>query len=250
MWQYRELIITLTIVDLKKRYESSILGFLWQFLSPLLLAVVLYLVFKNLFDNEDNYAINLIVGIMAWRFFSIATSTCLVSIVSKSTLVTRVFIPRKILVFSSALGGLITSFFEFIILVPMIFVLLGTVPATIALYPVIHLLFFSLIYGIGLLLSALYVYIRDLNQIWPVFLQMLFFLCPIIYPLSIVPPWYMTYYMLNPLTRLVIIYRDIMVIGKLPSIEDISVVIGFTALALLLGNYIFGKLERRFADVI
>ena len=250
MWKYRELIITLTIVDLKKRYESNVLGFVWQLLSPLLLAIVLYLVFKNLFAKEDNFALNLLVGIMAWRFFSIATGTCLASIVSKSTLVTRVSIPRKILVFSSALGGLITSLFEFIILIPIILVLLGTVPATIVLYPVIHLLFFSLIYGIGLLLSAIYVYVRDLNQIWPVFLQIWFFLCPIIYPISIVPPWYMTYYMLNPLTRLVIIYRDIMIIGKLPSVEDIAVVIGFTALALLLGNYVFGKLERRFAELI
>jgi len=250
MWQYRELIINLTIVDLKKRYESNILGFVWQFLSPLLLAIVLYIVFKNLFAQEEFFAIKLLVGIMAWRFFSITTGACLASIVSKSALVTRVFIPRKILVFSTALSGLISSLFEFIILIPMIFVLLGPVPATIALYPLIHLLYFPLIYGIGLLLSALYVYVRDLNQIWPVFLQMLFFLCPIIYPLSIVPPWYMTYYMLNPLTRLILIYRDVMIVGKLPSIEDIAVVIGFTALALLLGNYVFGKLERRFAELI
>lgn len=250
MWKYREVIINLTSVDLKKRYEHNMLGFLWQFLSPLLLAIVLYTVFHNLFAKEDNFAINLLVGIMAWRFFTTTTSGCLHSIVSRPALVNRVFIPRKILVLSTALGGLISSFLEFIILIPVIFVLLGTIPATIVLYPAVHLLFFSLIYGIGLSLSSIYVYVRDLHQIWPVFLQMLFFLCPIIYPLSIVSPGYMTYYMINPLTRLILIYRDVMVVGRLPSMEDIGIVIGFAALALFVGNYVFSKLERRFAELI
>ena len=250
MWQYRELIRNLTITDLKNRYQNTTLGFFWSILSPFLLAVVLYFIFRNLFQQEENFAVNLLVGIMAWRFFAVGTTTCLFSVVGKPSLVTKVYIPRGILVLNSTLSSLISSLLEFLVLVPIIFVLLGTMPATIVLFPAVHLLYFWLIYGIGLFLSALFVYFRDLNQIWEVLLNVLFFTCPIIYPVSIVPERLMTYYMLNPVTRLILMYREVMVDGNLPSIGHLVVVIGFGALAFLIGNYAFGKLQRRFAEEI
>ena len=70
MWQYRELIKNLTLVELKNRYQNTTLGFFWSILSPLLLALVLFLVFRNLFQQEENFLVNLLVGIMAWRFFT------------------------------------------------------------------------------------------------------------------------------------------------------------------------------------
>jgi lipopolysaccharide transport system permease protein len=250
MWQYRELTRNLTIADLKNRYQNTTFGFLWSILSPFLLAVVLYFVFRNLFHQEENFAANLLVGIMTWRFFTIGTTQCLTSIVSKPSLVTKVYIPRQTLVLSSAISSLISSLLEFLVLVPIIFVLLGRLPVTIILFPIIHLLYFWLILGIGLFLSALFVYFRDLSQIWEVLLNVLFFACPIFYPLSAVPERLMTYYLLNPVSRLILMYREVMVSGNLPEITDIAVVIGLGALAFFLGNYVFGKLQRRFAEEI
>lgn len=250
MWAYRELIKTLTITELKNRYQNTSLGFFWSILSPLLLALVLYFVFRNLFRQEENFAINLLVGIMAWRFFVIGTTSSLFSIVGKPSLVTKVYIPRQILVLSSALSNLISSLLEFLILVPIIFVLLRHIPVTILLYPVIHLLYFWFIFGAGLFLSALFVYFRDLNQIWEVLVNILFFCSPIIYPLSIVPDYLMTYYMLNPLTHIIIIYRDVMIAGSLPSLGSLILVIGFCVIAYFVGSFVFGKLQRRFAEEI
>ena len=250
MWEYRELIRNLTIAELKNRYQNTSLGFFWSILSPLLFASVLFFVFRKVYTQEPNFALDLIVGIMAYRFFSTGTNTCLSSIVSKATLVTKVYIPRQILVLSGALSTLIASLLEFLILFPIVYVLIGHIPVTILLYPVIHLLFFLPVYGIGLLLSSLFVYFRDLGQIWEFMLNILLYLSPIIYPLYVVPPNLKTYYMFNPITRLVISYRDIMIYGNLPSGEALIIIVVFGAAALLLGNYLFSRLQRRFAEEI
>ncbi len=250
MWQYRELIRTLTVVDLKNRYQNTSLGFFWSLLSPLLLALVLYFIFRHLFGSEENFAINLLVGIMAWRFFSIATSASLGAIVGKPSLVTKVYIPRQILVLSTALANLISSLLEFIVLLPILFVLLGYLPVTVLLFPLIHIIYFWFIFGAGLLLSSLFVYFRDLNQIWEVLISVLFFCSPIIYPLSIIPAHLMFYYLLNPVTLFIGMYRDVMVAGDLPSLYSIAVVIGFAIAAYLVGSFVFSKLQRRFAEEI
>lgn len=250
MWQYRELIRNLTAADLKNRYQNTALGFFWSLLSPLLLALVLYFIFSHLFGREENFAINLLVGIMAWRFFANGTSSSLGAIVGKPSLVTKVYIPRQILVLSNVLANIISSLLEFIVLLPIIFVLLGHLPVTVLLFPVVHIIYFWFIYGAGLLLSSLFVYFRDVNQIWEVVTQVLFFCSPIIYPLTIVPAYLMPYYRLNPITQFIAIYRDVMVAGDLPSLFSIVVVIGFAIAAYLVGSFVFSKLQRRFAEEI
>ena len=250
MWQYRELVKNLTVSELKNKYQNTSLGFFWTILSPLLLALVLYFVFRNLFAEEENFAVNLLVGIMAWRFFANGTMTCLVSVVYRPSLVTKVYIPREILTLSAALSSLVSSTLEFIVLLPIIFVLTGSMPVTVLLFPVIHLLYFIFSLGVGLLLSALFVYFRDVNQIWEVLLGIIFWVCPIVYPLYLIGPKFITYYMLNPLTRLIITYRDVMVSGTVPSGSDFLIVTGYAVGALIIGYYVFGRLQRRFAEAI
>ena len=250
MWQYRELIINLALSDLKSRYQNTTLGFFWSLLSPLLLSMVLFFVFRSIFRQEENFLLNLLVGMMAWRFFLISTNASLVSVVGKPSLVVKVYIPRQILVLSSALANLIGSFLEFLILLPIIFIILGTVPVTVLLFPFIHLFYFCLIFGVGLLLSSLFVYFRDLNQIWEVLLNVLFFSCPIVYPLSMVSDRLMPYYLLNPITHLIEMFRDVMVRGTLPRLKSLALVSGFGTAIFLIGSYIFDRLQRRFAEEI
>ena len=250
MWQYRELIWNLTLSDLKNRYQNTSLGFFWSLLAPLLIALVLWFVFRNLFAREENFAINLIVGLIAWRGFATSTGSLLSSIYSKQNLVTKVAIPRQILVLSTALAGLISSLLEFIILIPIIFGLTGGLSPAILMYPIIHVFYFAFIYGIGLVLSSFYVYFRDMKEIWAVLTQILFYCTPIIYPLSIVPPYLIDYYMLNPVTNFIVIYRDVMVAGIMPSPDNLLIAGIFTVLSLGIGNLIFARLQRRFAEEI
>ena len=238
------------MVDLKNRYQNTFLGFFWSLLSPLLLTGVLYFVFRHLFGQEQNYLANVIVGLMTLRFFSTGTSSSLYAIVGKPSLVTKVYIPRQILVLSSVLANLISSLLEFLILLLIIFIALGHLPITVLLFPFLHLLYLWLIFGVGLILSSLYVYFHDLNQIWEVLLNILFFACPVVYPLSTVPDYLMPYYMLNPVTRFITMYREVMVAGNLPSLSSIIFVIAVAAAAYFIGSLVFNRLQRRFAEEI
>jgi len=250
MWKYKELIKNLTVADLKNRYQNTSLGFFWSLLSPFLLAGVLYFVFRHLFGQEKYFAINLLVGIMAWRLFAIGTSSSLGVIIAKASLVTKVYIPRQIIVLSNTLANLISSMFEFTILLPIIFILFGYLPVTALLFPLVHLLFFWFLFGIGLLLSGLYVYFRDLNQIWEVLINVLFFCSPIIYPLAMVPNYLTPYYLFNPITQFIEIYRNLMIAGTLPTFYSIANVITTGVAVYLIGSFVFNKLQRRFAEEI
>jgi lipopolysaccharide transport system permease protein len=250
MWEYRELIRNLSLAELKNRYQNTSLGFLWSIMSPLLFALVLWFVFRNLFSQEKNFAINLIVGIMMWRLFATGTVTCLYTIVTKPNLITKVYVPRHFLVLSSALSVLLASLLEFIVLIPIIYIMIKHIPVTIILYPFVHILFFIAIYGIGLILSSFYVYFRDMNLIWDVLVNILMYCSPIIYPISVVPGYLMKYYMFNPITNFVIIYRDVMINGQLPAPFNLAVVIIFSVCIFLIGILIFSKLQRRFAEEI
>jgi len=212
--------------------------------------VILYFVFRNIFKSDENYAVNLVVGIMVWRFFANGTTMSLGSVVNKSNLVTKVYIPRHILVLSTVLANVFTSFLEILILLPIIFVLNGRLPFTAALFPVFFILYFWLVYGIGLFLAAFYVYFRDLAHIWEVLVNILFYCSPILYPMSAVPYELVPFYILNPLTQIIIIYRDVMISGILPPVNSILIIIGFGTLFFIVGNFAFQRLQRRFAEEI
>jgi len=248
MWQYRELIRNLTVADLKNRYQNTSLGFFWSLLSPLLLAAVLYFVFRHLWGRDEDFAVNILVGVMAWQFFATSTSSSLRAIVGNAALVTRVYVPRHILVLSNVLTSLINSLLAFVALLPIILILRSTLPPTVLLFPLVHAVYFLFLYGAGLFLSSLFVYFRDLTQIWDVLIRTLFFASPIMYPLTIIPDRLLPYYLLNPATQFIIIYRDVMVAGQLPSPYSMAVVCVFAVLAYAVGSLTFRRLERRFAE--
>jgi len=248
IFEYKELIRNLVISDLKTKYTGSVLGFGWSMVNPLLMMLVLYFVFSNIFNSNENFVLYLLTGIFAWRFFANGTTSGMGSIVGKSSLVTKIFIPREILTLSITVSSFISSILEFLVLIPLLIILGAGISATILLVPFIHLMYFLIVYGISLILASLYVYYRDLNQIWDVVLQVGFFLSPIVYPLSYIPAKYEFYYMLNPITRLIIMYRDILLYGTIPTISDFGIVIAFGLMLFFIGTLLFKKQSRRFAE--
>ena len=253
MWlfTYRELIKILTIADLKLRYRSSTLGFAWTMLNPFLMMMVLYLVFYNAFKlKEDQLALYLLLGIVTWRFLANGTVCSMGCIVAKSSLVTKVFIPRQILVLSSVLSCFISSLLEFIVLTGLLLCFGVTLSWYLFLFPLVHILYLLLVYGLSLALAALYVYYRDLQQIWEVLLQAGFFLSPIVYPLSTVPEPYLSYYLLNPPTAVMQTYRNTMLYAQAPSAMSVFVIVFSAVFCLLVGSILFRRLERRFAEEV
>ena len=251
IFEYSELIKNLVISDLKVKYQSSVLGFAWSMLNPLLMMLVLYAVFQNVFKfQQEHFALYLLIGIISWRFLQMGTTTAMGSIVGKSSLVTKIYIPREVLTFSIAMSAFISSTLEFAVLIPLILIFGASISVTILLFPIVHALYFIIVYGLSLTLAALYVYFRDLNQIWDILLQIGFYVSPVIYPLSTVPEKYLSFYMLNPFTCLIMMYRDILLYGNLPNGLDFLIVAIFALVILAFGSSVFKRLSKRFAEEV
>ena len=142
---------------------------------------------------------------------------------------------------------LISSLLEFVVIIPILWAVSGSLPVTILLFPLVFLIYFWFVFGVGLFLAALYVYFRDVNQIWEVLVNILFFLSPIFYPMSAIKGA-MPIYLLNPLTEFIIIYRDLMVYGNLPSLYSLALATAASLTAFIIGSLTFNKLQRRFAE--
>ena len=250
LWRYRRLIWRLTINDLKVRYNNTVLGFFWSLLNPILTMIVLFIIFYNFRHLEQDYALYLLTGIVTYRFFTQGTNGTMSSIKSKSSLISNYALPRQIFVMEKALSAFISFFLEFIVLIPLVMIVSGVLSWYSILFPVIHLIYLLFIYGLGLLLAALYPYFRDLGEIWSVVTQLGFFACPILYPISIIPESILPYYMLNPLAHLITMYREIIMQGTLPGIYEIGYVIICGLCLLIIGSLVFKRLQKRFMEVI
>ncbi len=251
LWDYRELIGNLVVSDLKIKYANSVLGFAWSLLNPLMMMVILYFVFSVIYkNNQQNFILYLLIGILSWRFFSIVTTSALESIVMKPSLVKKIYIPREILPLSTVISGLVSSFLEFTVLLPLLFLLGVGIHSAIIAFPVVQILYFFIVYGVSLILASLYVYVRDLNQLWSVAIQLGFFLSPIVYQVTLVPSRYLGLYGLNPVTRVINLYRDIFLNNTIPGLYDFLYILGFAAAMLIVGSLVFGRLSRRFAEEV
>jgi len=251
MWviEYRELIRILTISDLKIKYQSSVLGFAWSLLNPLLLMLVLYFVFSRAFTTaQDNFALYLLVGIVTWRFLNNGTSSSIRSIVGRASLVTKVFIPRQVLVLSTVLSSFISSLLEFLVLFCLLVFFGVDLSFNLLLFPLVTAVYFVMVYGVSLALASLYVYYRDLDQMWEVLLQLGFFLSPVVYPITAVPEEYLKLYMLNPVTVVMQINREILLYAQTAPASSLLFIALTAVLILAAGSAIFNRLERRFAE--
>jgi lipopolysaccharide transport system permease protein len=159
-------------------------------------------------------------------------------------------IPSEIFVLTENLSALISFTLEFTILIPLVALLTGAISYYVVLFPLIHILYLLVAFGLSLILASLYPYFRDLGEIWPFVIQLGFFLCPILYPVSIIPAGIRNIYLLNPVTQIMIMYRDIVLYGVLPSLIDVGYVLVCGICLVILGHYLFKKLESRFVEVI
>jgi homopolymeric O-antigen transport system permease protein len=249
LYKYRNLIWILAWVDFKQRYKNSVLGYFWSLLEPLLMLAILYIVFSNIMKAQvEYYPLFLLQGIIMWNFFSRSTTQCLTVITLKPHLVQKVYFPRDILVISGCITALLMSIFESIVF--LLFLLYFRIPLSlnIIFIPLIILLFFLIALGTSLALAALNVFYRDFQYIWALILQAGFFATPILYPLSIFPPFLFRILSYNPLAQIIYLGRDVTIYAKAPNLASLSYAFAVAFIALCIGYWIFMRLEPKFAE--
>jgi len=246
---YLDVIAVLAQKDFKLRYRNSVLGFLWSLLNPLAYMVILTLVFSFLLRvGIPNFPAWLLVGLLVWRFFDVGTTQGLMVIVSNPALVTKVYLPRHIIVLSNSAANLLGASLEFVALLPLLVLLGVNLTAYVLILPVILISEFLIIFGLSLSLSALNVRYRDFYQLWEIALQLGFFLSPIFYDVSLIPERFRSLYSLNPVAALIESTRSMFLGHELPSLSTTVVVTASVAICLVTGLFVFRRLEARFAE--
>lgn len=260
--QYRELVLTLTIRELKARYKSSALGFLWSLLNPLGMMLVFTFVFTVMMPNTqlEKYPLFLLCGLLPWNFFSAGVMASINSIVGNSNLVKKVYFPREVLPISTVLANLVNFLLGLVVLFVALFVFRAKFSSWFWLLPIVIFIQSCFILGIALVLSTVNVYYRDTIMIMDVVMLAWFFLTPVIYPIESLPTGHtllgMTLnvhrlmYILNPMASLIAAYRDLLYWGYRTDL-DFLLRTAVTALAVLsFGYWFFMRFSKRFGEEV
>ena len=246
-----DLLLAITLRDIRARYQGTVLSFIWWIARPLTLGTVLYFALgKVLRIDIPNYSVFLLSALFPWFWFAGSIQQATGIFVGNGGLLKKVRFPKLILPLSAVLFN--TS--QFLLTLPILigFVLVaGISPSTawILGIPALIALQFLLLVGLGTLLATLNVFFRDLGPMVEVALLLLFYLSAIIFPLDLVPDEFRPVLALNPVAPLIDAWRNLFLHGEFID-GAIWPALVITAASLALGLYLFNKLERHFADAL
>jgi ABC-2 type transport system permease protein len=247
--------------EFKLKYTGSALGYAWSVLKPLALFTLLYLVFGRVFNlNELSpyYAVSLLVGIVLFTFFADATMLALISIVVRDSLIRKIAFPRIIIPASATLTAGMTLLINCTVVAAFLAYKHLTPQLDWILIPLLLLELFGFTLGVALLLSALFVRLRDLQQVWELALQLFFYASPIVYPIGFLPPWAQKLVFLNPFSQ---VLQDIRALLFYPDVAANQITaasafgglgrlvpIGIAIATLIVGYLFFRRQEPWFAE--
>lgn len=266
----RELLVNLTLREVRGKYKRTALGQGWSLLNPLATLAIFSLVFGVLLQTRvpagdpsglDVFALYLACGLLPWTFFSGALSAGMGVLVLNAGLVKKVYFPREVLVTSTVLSFVVTFLTELGVLTVLL-VLFGGRPLLylpLVLVAVVLLTGFAL--GLSLVLSVANVYFRDTSYLVALLLQFWFYLTPVVYPPTLVADAVArrgglevlgvsaeTLYGLNPMERFVAVFRALLYDGRLPDAADWLGALLATAVALVVGALVFRRFSPRLVE--
>jgi len=250
LYNYREMIYSLVRKELRGRYKGSILGFLWTFINPLLQLLVYTLVFSIILPNNiEKFYLYLFVALVPWIFFSGSLTGGSACIMVQKDLVKKIYFPREVLPIAYVISGFINMLLTFIVIFGVI-LFSGTGINFIALLylPVIMLVEFILALGFTMLTSSLNVYFRDLEYILGILTMAWMYMTPIVYSFDMVPAGLVPIFNLNPMTPIIMAYRDVLYYKQSPELSTLLNALVFGIVILLVGTVVFRKLQRGFAE--
>jgi len=251
----------IVLAEFKLKYGDSALGYIWSVVKPLSLFTVLYLVFGRIFklgEVSEFYGLALLIGIVFWTFFADATNQGMVSLVHRESLLRRLRFPLIIIPTAGTLTAAMTFGINLIVVAGFV-AWEGIVPQLDwFLIPLLLLELYIFTLGTALILTTLFVSLRDMGQVWELSAQLLFYASPIIYPLSFLPPWARDIAVLFPFTQvlqdvraLVLYYDDS---GISTTVTDVLgqfgrlLPIAITLIVFTFGVALFKRYEPWFAE--
>lgn len=233
--------------DFKQKYKRTVLGMLWSVLLPLMQLFVMTIVFTRFFGNSiEHYSIYLFCGNLVFNYFKESTNGGMNAIMSNADVISKINVPKYMFLLSKNVSSLIN--FGLSIIVFMLYVLLERIPVTwnflMLLYPTVCLLVFNV--GVGLVLSALFVFFRDIGYLYDVFTLMLMYCSAIFYEVSQFGPTVERYFLANPLYCYIKYFRVIVLDGNIPSLSYHLLCAAYAVIAILAGAFFYKKFNHQF----
>lgn len=249
IYNYRELLKSNVKKEIRGRYKNSILGVLWSFLNPLLQLAVYSVIFGALLAGSDpTYHIYICVALIPWTYFTTAITQSAFTVIGNGDIVKKVYFPREILPISVVTSGAVNFLISSIIIVAFVLAAGMGLSKYIILYPFILLVQYILLLGIGFIVSAITVYVRDLEHIIGIILMAAFYGTPIVYKLEQLPENLQLFMKLNPMTHLINAYRDIFYYQRMPDMKMLVILLGLSVVLTIVGYFIFKKLQKGFVE--
>ncbi len=253
LWEFRELFYFFTWRDIKVKYKQTVLGFIWAILQPLMLMVVFSLFFGmalNVPSDNIPYPIFVFSGLLLWNIFSAGLSNASSSMIANASIIKKIYFPRLIIPMSSILGALFDFLMALIVYIGLLIFYQHPVSWNIMIFlPASILVTVLSTFGLGTFVAALNVKYRDFRYIIPFAIQLLLFLTPIIYPVSIIPyEWAQYALSLNPMAGAIDLLRS-SVTGSPVNWQLVSFSFLIALLLFTLGLLYFRKTEYYFADL-
>lgn len=251
LYQYRELLKTNVKKEIRGKYKGSVLGVLWSFLNPLLMVAVYAIVFPYLMrSTQEHYLIFLITGIIPWIFFTTVVTSGCNCVWINGGIIKKVYFPREILPLSVVLSALVNFLISCIII--LIFVIFGGIGVSVQILwlPVIAIIQSALSLGLLFILSAINVYVRDIEYIVQFIMNLLFYATPIVYNITMIPERFRWILYLNPMAHFLDAYRAIFYSKTMPDLKSLGIIGIISFIVLIIGYRIFKKLEKGFAEEV
>tara|TARA_B100000749_G_scaffold280887_1_gene279865 strand:- start:96411 stop:97214 length:804 start_codon:yes stop_codon:yes gene_type:complete len=248
---YYDLVYILAQKEIKTRYKNNIFGYVWSLVNPMAYTFVFYFAFEVIFKVKvENYVLFLISGLFAWQWVTNYVNGSTVAFFQNANLIKKARFPRFIIPLSKCLQ----DSFHFAMTLPVTFLFMvyyGVTPTLMTFIgiPIIIVVQFLLLFGIGMLLGSLNLFFRDIQFLIAIILQMTFYLTPIVYPISRVPEVYRSLLMLNPFAPLILSWKELFLNGVLHW-EYISITLLHTILYLIIGSAVYRKLVWKFSEVM
>jgi len=251
------MIRSMVIRDMRSRYVGSFLGIFWSVIHPLTQLLIYYFIFSVILKirlgpeyGGTNFAIWLVAGLVLWTFFADVVTRAPAAVLEQSSLITKMVFPSEILPFTHLVAAMVNHLIAVVIFI--CFLLISGSDVTLNIFLIVPVLLVTGIFALGIswMLSALNVFLRDIGQIIGVFVNIWFFLTPIMYPLHLIPDKLQKVYVLNPMLHAVEAYRAAL-LGKTNfDFEGLAYLLIVSFVTFAVGGLIFKKLKPAFADVL
>ncbi len=250
LYEYRQMIYSLVRKDLRGRYKGSVLGFLWTFINPLLQLLIYTIVFSTFLKaGIDKYYLFLFVALIPWIFFSSSLTGGAASILNQKDLVKKIYFPREVIPVAYVSSCFMNMLYSFIVVMLVVFLSGQRINfLAICCLPIVLCTEYILSLGIALLVSSITVYFRDLEHILGIFSMAWMYLTPVMYPVNTIPEEFQFIFQINPMSAIIIAYRDIFYYGKIPNVIEIFYSFVFGIVLLVVGEIVFKELQKRFAE--